>query len=376
MKIVFFVGSMNAGGAERVAATLANAWAERGEEVVLVPTHLASASSFYPIDEQVRVRWLHTVLPALPWPKPLRKWLAIRQMVRKEQPDVVVSFLTNVNVMVLIALRGIEIPIVVCERTNPMYSKSAGRVLRWLRSKTYGWAAKVALQTEDSAKGFALQEPSLGPLAVLANPLPGQLLQVERTVSVEHETEPRVVAMGRLVPAKGFSELISAFAEVALTRLQWQLYIYGEGPLRAELEKKAELVGLKDRIHLVGRTEEPWRELNQAQLFVLSSHYEGFPNALLEAMALGLACVAVDCPSGPAEITQQGRDAKLIPPRDPVAMTNALAELMDDARLRGAMGQRAALSVRSRYAVPAVLAQWDHVFKEVGVESSSPLQEP
>src|SRR5690606_29772881 len=260
---------------------------------------------------------------------------------------VVVSFLTNVNVVVLMSSWGLKTPIVVSERTNPAYSQSAGKVLRWLRRKTYGRAARVALQTEASVNDFAVLEPHLRKVAVLPNPLPDAVLQVERRVSVEHEQPARVVALGRLVPAKGFSQLISAFAEVAMNRPNWHLHIYGDGPLRDELARKAELVGLKDRIHLEGRTEQPWEALSQAQIFVLSSAYEGFPNALLEAMALGLACISVDCPSGPAEMTRQGQDGKLIPLNDGPAMQAALAELMDDPRLRGVMGQRAANSVRS-----------------------------
>lgn len=366
---------MNAGGAERVAATLVNAWADRGDSVVLVPTHLASMRSFYPIDERVKVRWLHSVVRRLPLPSFILKLLAIRRVIKQEKPDVVISFLTNVNVMVLIASLGLTVPTVVCERTNPAYSKSAGPLLRWLRSKTYARASKVALQTEASVQDFAALEPTLPDMAVLPNPLPDALLSVQRTVSVEQESAARVVAMGRLVPAKGFKQLINAFAEVAFTRPNWALYIYGEGPLRGELERQAELVGLKSRIHLVGRTEQPWHELNKAQLFVLSSQYEGFPNALLEAMALGLACISVDCPSGPAEITRQGQDARLIPLNDAHALQTALAELMDDKRLRGVMGQRAALSVRARYAIAAVLAQWDQVFNDVGAMSKAPEQE-
>ncbi|HLS41981.1 MAG TPA: glycosyltransferase family 4 protein [Paenalcaligenes sp.] len=376
MKILFFVGSMNAGGAERVAATLVNAWVQRGDEVVLVPTHLGSRSSFYPIDERVTQRWLHTQLSRWPLPRMVRKCLAIRRLIRDERPDVVVSFLTNVNVVVLMSSWGLKTPIVVSERTNPAYSQSAGKVLRWLRRKTYGRAARVALQTEASVNDFAVLEPHLRKVAVLPNPLPDAVLQVERRVSVEHEQPARVVALGRLVPAKGFSQLISAFAEVAMNRPNWHLHIYGDGPLRDELARKAELVGLKDRIHLEGRTEQPWEALSQAQIFVLSSAYEGFPNALLEAMALGLACISVDCPSGPAEMTRQGQDGKLIPLNDGPAMQAALAELMDDPRLRGVMGQRAANSVRSRYALTSILAQWDHVFKEVGVTVPDSQQEP
>lgn len=356
---------MNAGGAERVAATLVNAWAARGDDVVLVPTHLGSTRSFYPINDNVQVKWLKPYLPAWPVPSMLRKWWAMRRVVRQKKPDVVLSFLTNVNVATLVSLQGVNVPVVVCERTNPGYATNVGKVLGWLRRRYYGKASAVCVQTSDAEQALRKMVPQLPTVVAIPNPVPSDIFHIQRQESVEKESPARIDALGRLVPAKGFALLINAFANVAEVRPAWHLYIHGEGPQRAELERQAELVGLKDRIHLPGRTEYPWHELARSQLFVLSSQYEGFPNALLEAMALGLPCVATDCPSGPADISQQGKDARLVPAGNKQAMAHALAELMDDNRLRGALGQRAAQSVRDRYALEVVLQQWDAVFKQV-----------
>lgn len=356
---------MNAGGAERVAATLVNAWAARGDEVVLVPTHLSSTRSFYPISDEVNVTWLSQHLPAWPVPRVVRKWLGMRKLVRQEKPDVVVSFLTNVNVATLISLQGLKVPVVVCERTNPAHATNVGRVLNWLRKRYYPKAASVCVQTTGAEQALRRMVPQLPNVVAIPNPLPKEIWHIQRQESVEKESPARIDALGRLVSGKGFALLINAFAEVAEQRPHWHLYIHGEGPQRQELERQAELVGLKDRIHLPGRTEYPWHELAQAQIFVLSSHYEGFPNALLEAMALGLPCVTTDCPSGPADISQQGVDALLVPVANKQAMAQALAELMDDRLLRGALGQRAAQSVRARYALDVVLQQWDQVFKQL-----------
>lgn len=356
---------MNAGGAERVAATLVNAWAARGDEVVLVPTHLGSTRSFYTINDDVNVTWLKSYLPAWPVPSVLRKWWAMRCVVRHEKPDVVVSFLTNVNVATLLSLKGVDVPVIVCERTNPGYATNVGKALGWLRRRYYRYASAVCVQTSDAEQALRNMVQQLPAVVAIPNPVPSDIFHIQRQESVEKESSARIDALGRLVPAKGFPLLINAFAEVAEKRPAWHLYIHGEGPQRAELERQAELVGLKDRIHLPGRTEFPWHELARSQIFVLSSQHEGFPNALLEAMALGLPCVTTDCPSGPADISQQGKDARLVPAGNAQAMAQALAELMDDSRLRGALGQRAAQSVRDRYALDVVLQQWDTVFKQV-----------
>lgn len=369
MKILFFVGSMNAGGAERVAAELANAWAQRGDQVCLVPTFLGTTDSFYDLDSQVQFRPLSQQVGWFPpGLTPLRKWRAIRKIYKDFQPDVVVSFLTNVNVNVLVALKGMATPVLVCERTNPVFSQSADKRLKKLRSKLYPRAARVVLQTEDAAEAFAKLEPQLGAMAVVPNPIAADLAQLPLAAEVEKTEACQLVAMGRLVPAKQFEQLIQAFAMVAEQHPEWTLHIYGEGPERAKLEQRAELAGLEDRVFLPGKTTTPWQSLAQAQLFALTSAYEGFPNVLLEAMTLGLPCVTVDCPSGPKELSANGHDAVLVPLDDPAALEQALSELMADSRLRGLLGQRAAVSVRERFGMKQVLEQWDQIFEQAGVK--------
>lgn len=359
---------MNTGGAERVAASLANAWVQRGDQVRLVTTHLGSDSSFYELDERVQFEPLvHTMSWFPPLLTPIRKLRAIRKVHQHFEPDVVVSFLTNVNVNVLIALRGVATPIIVCERTNPTVSQSADKRLQSLRTKLYPRATRVAVQTVEAAQAFSAAEPKLGELAVIPNPIPTALTVMPLNQVVEQVENCKLIAMGRLVPAKQFDQLIRAFGLLAEAYPEWTLHIYGEGPELAHLQKRAELVGFKDRIFFPGRTDTPWQILSEAQLFVLTSAYEGFPNVLLEAMTLGVPCVSFDCPSGPREISNHGRDASLVPLNNEQALISALEELMSDQRLRGVLGQRAASSVRQRYSMEAVLEQWDLVFRQAGL---------
>jgi glycosyltransferase involved in cell wall biosynthesis len=367
MRIMFFVSSMHAGGAERVAATLASAWADRGDTVELVPTYTRRGSCFYPLHEGVRIKWLadhmgrlgRTLCP------PLAKWLAIRRLTREFRPDVIVSFLTNVNVNVLLATHRLGIPVIVSERTNPAHSSSAGGLLRRLRSWTYPWASRVVLQSQASVAAFQQMEPGIKDLAVLPNPLPVDIPDVPEGRK-DAAARRQVVAMGRLVSIKRFEALIDAFAALAADFPEWDLTIWGEGPRRPALEALIAKAGLGDRIRLPGRTDTPWEALAEADVFALVSQVEGFPNVLLEAMALGRACVTVDCPSGPREITRDGQFAELVPLGDGQALRDALARLMADPLLREVMGRRAAASVRLNYGIAEILARWDALFERAG----------
>src|SRR5690606_11188970 len=292
----------HAGGAERVAATLSSAWARRGDTVTLVPTYTGKGTCFYPLNAAVRLEWLADRMGWLGrklWP-PVSKWFASRRLVRETQPDVIVSFLTNVNVVVLLSTKGMGVPRVVCERTNPAYSTSAGTLLQRLRRMAYPWATRVVLQSQDSVPTFQQRVPRIQQLDVVPNPLPPELLDLDLQPAQPAAPGARnqLMAMGRLVPFKRFDALIQVFSALAADYPDWDLTIWGEGPEREALVQQVRDAGLTSRIFLPGRTSQPWEALRQADIFALTSQVEGFPNVLLEAMALGRACVTVDCPSG------------------------------------------------------------------------------
>jgi GalNAc-alpha-(1->4)-GalNAc-alpha-(1->3)-diNAcBac-PP-undecaprenol alpha-1,4-N-acetyl-D-galactosaminyltransferase len=364
MRILFFVSSMHSGGAERVAATLSGAWARRGDSVTLVPTFTGKGSCFYELNPGVRLIWLadrmgwlgRKTFPAV------AKWFAIRRLIRERKPDIIVSFLTNVNVMVLMATRGMSTPVLVCERTSPAHSQAAQNWLARMRRKTYPRATAVVLQSQQAAESFRPMVPGVRELLWVPNPLPADLLNVN--VQEFATTGPRrsLVAMGRLQPVKQFDVLIRVFASLANDFPDWDLTIWGEGPERPMLEQQINHAGLQDRITLPGRTQTPWQALAAADLFVMTSKVEGFPNVLLEAMALDRACVAFDCPDGPKEITEDGRYAFLAPLGDDRSLSSSLSQLMADSTLRQAMGRRAGAHVRERYSLERIVQQWDTIF--------------
>ncbi len=371
MRILFLVGRLGAGGAERVATTLASAWAKAGHAVTLTTTFIPKGECFYPLDSNVDLYHLaDDVTPGSQAGLSLRKLAALRTLMRTRKPDVVVSFLTNVNIMALMAAWGLGIPVVVSERTDPVHGRSAGRVLKLLRRMLYPRAASVVVQTEAAIQGMLSQAPGARHVVAISNPLPDALagMQVASQAKADASASPpirQLAAMGRLIPSKQFDLLIRVFAQLADQYPDWHLTIWGEGPMRESLQQQIDAAGLAARIQLAGNTSQPWQALSKADAFAMVSAIEGFPNVLLESMALGLPCVVMDCPSGPAEMTRQGKDALLVPFGDEAALSQSLSRLMSDANLRLTLGDSAAQSVRSRYGLPAVLAQWQTVLRDV-----------
>jgi glycosyltransferase involved in cell wall biosynthesis len=190
------------------------------------------------------------------------------------------------------------------------------------------------------------------PLRVL--PLPDETGSSRKTI----------LAMGRLHNQKGFDLLLRAFHASALAPTGWRLRILGEGPERTSLTRLASDLGISDSVDLPGIVADPENRMHLGAIFVLSSRYEGFPNALLEAMAMGMAVIATDCPSGPAEIVEHGKNGLLVRSGSSEDLAGALRELAGDEARRRHLG-RAALAVRQRYDVNAVMSEWERLVAAV-----------
>jgi len=194
------------------------------------------------------------------------------------------------------------------------------------------------------------------PLDEQRDPVVGPSSGLART---EHDGRV-AMAMGRLVEQKGFDLLLQAFSRVAAGNPAWRLVIVGDGPARSPLCALAAELGVSDRVSFAGRVHNPQGWLHSADLFVLSSRYEGFPNALLEAMACGVACVSFDCQSGPADIIRPEINGLLVPPEDISALANALDRLMKSDAERSRLASRAQ-DVLERFGVDRVMGAWDEL---------------
>jgi GalNAc-alpha-(1->4)-GalNAc-alpha-(1->3)-diNAcBac-PP-undecaprenol alpha-1,4-N-acetyl-D-galactosaminyltransferase len=367
MNILLVIGSLSAGGAERVAVTLVNAWAERGDTVTLVSTYSGRGECFYALSEKVKLVYLADLVGTRK--KSIfgysKRLAALRKLFRDSGADVIVSFLLHVNVAAIAANLGTRIPIIVGEHSNPLTSVRSAR-LRLMARILYPRASALTVLTEGVVAPFESRIPGLRRVTVMPNPIPAELMRMRRTAP--DCGRKRLVAVGRLLSLKQFDVLIEMFASVAAEFSQWDLYIWGDGPQRPELETLVREYGLKDRVMLAGSTQQIWHEMSQAHAFALTSRFEGLPMSMMEAMTLGLPCVAFDCPSGPKELTRDGKDGLLVPAGDRARFTQELRRVMSDASLRESLGNRAAKSARARYSLANITAAWDRLFEQCQME--------
>lgn len=356
MRIALVITALGAGGAERVLIGMANHWAARGWTVTLITFERPGTPPYYPLDPGVRLCQLDQV--AITGPAWRATWqsvtriAALRRALRAAAPDVAIAFLAKINVLTLIATRGLGLPVIVSERNNPERQRFSP-VWIWLRDRLYGWA-----------DGFVT--PSAGVLGCFPGALqargcviPNPVDPPDRAPASPGAADGRtLVAVGRLVEQKGFDLLLDAFARVAAAHPDWRLVIWGEGPERSRLEALRDRLGLDGRVSLPGLTERPGGWIEGAGVFVLSSRYESFGNVITEAMAAGLPVVAFDSPYGPREIVRDGIDGLLVPAEDGAALAAALDRVMADSDLRARLGA-AAREGAGRFDRARVMAMWD-----------------
>lgn len=357
---------MGIGGAERVAANLVNAWSERGDIVTLVITFSGRGRCLYPISSRVKLVYLADIAGHKgrgPISYLYRFW-ALRGLINSSRAEVVISFLTNVNVAVLLASVGSRCSVFVSERTHPP-ARRIGWLLSVLRHLTYRWASSVVMLTTEgllwlessisTAKGVVIPNPVLVPMQ-RGDPVlrPDVVLVADRRL---------LLAVGRLDQGKQFDRLLESFSNLAPRYPAWDLVILGEGVEGGRLRQQVESLKLTGRVSLPGSVGNVADWYERADLYVMSSRFEGFPNTLAEAMAHGCAAVSYDCDTGPRDIIRHEQDGLLVSPVGNVmALTQALDRLMGDEAERRRMATRAS-EVRERYSMASVLTMWDRLFE-------------
>ena len=367
MRVTLVISSLSRGGAERVLTGMANYWAEKGWTVSLLTLEDASVAPAYPLDGRVTRRGLGLLRPSRGLLDSilanLRRVRALRRAIAAASPEVVISFMDTTNVLALLACRGMGIPVIFSERTNPQMEipRWPWRILQgWVYPKSY----KIVVQTRAA---LDLYSPAIRKNCTnIPNPVPRpESFSALPDDSPTDHPEPRVlVAMGRLHPVKGFDLLLHAWGRIAPRHPQWRLEIWGEGPERDHLAALINSLGLSGRVSLPGVTDDAYGVFARSGIFVLSSRFEGFPNVLCEAMACGVPAVSFDCPNGPGEIIRHGHDGLLVPPGDADGLAEAIAGLIEDPEKRRRLG-RHATEVSERFGLEKVMGQWEALLASI-----------
>lgn len=341
---------------------VANYFAAHGDSVTLI-TIDSKEQDFYQLDTRINRVALELKRDSISlWDSIRNNMIRIRQLrkaIRKSNPAVVISFTDRINVLTLIASMGLRLPVIVSERTDPR-ERPPGGAWNPLRRWTYSWSSAVIVLTPE-LKDVLSEFVSNTKLHVIPNPALLTSDDVDTDVVLNFPV-PYVVAMGRLVYIKGFDMLITAFSRCK--NKSWHLVILGEGPERDQLLTIAKNLGISSRVHLPGNMKLPNRVLKKAELFVLSSRWEGFPMALIEAMSCGLPVVSYDCPSGPRNIISNNQDGILVPPGDIAALVKAMDLIMDDRSKRIRLGE-SAKKVTQTFSLEKVMGKWNSVIQTV-----------
>lgn len=352
---VLVIATVGAGGSERAASLLTEGWAGRGNRVTMLSFAAPGESPFYRLHPAVAHVPLNLLAPSSgptsAMVANLRRIAVLRKCLRGLDPDVIVAFGTETAITTVLAAAGLGAPVVVSDRCDPRLWPPS-RLWRGLRRLIYPAARVIVAQTGESARFFRWHRR----VRIIPNPVPiPQPVDRPLPVRIDH---PFLLAVGRLAYQKGFDLLIEAFGRLGSRFPTWSLVIVGEGPEREPLAQRIRKSGLQNRVVLAGRHQDMAPFYAAAAGFVLPSRFEGFPNALAEAMSHGLPVVATDCPSGPRDMIRPDHNGWLVPPEDVVALADALAALCEDAERRTAFGT-AAREITVRFGLDQVLDEWE-----------------
>ena len=346
MRILILISSLEGGGAERIATRVASSLAER-HEVHIMP--FSVSSNPYPLSGKVKVDNAGLFDLRAPSRVPVKYFISIvygylyLTFVRLFfHPDVTLSFLNKPNLLNAFAIGGGRK--IMSERNNP---KKKGERHFFAACQAYRRADKVVFQSETIRDMFPKKIRETG--VIVPNP-------VEVTCKAEGHSQ-RIVASGRLKPQKNFPLLIRAFSRFSEGHPDHTLHIYGKGPQEEELRCLIRDLSLEGKVFLEGFVGDIHEAVKDAEMFVLSSDYEGLPNALLESMMMGLPCVTTSFESA-GELLGDSDSCLMVPVGDELALSDAMSRLAEDQRLRESLSAKATM-FSERFSIERVIPLWE-----------------
>lgn len=348
MKILFYIDNLQKGGAERVISNLSNYLIKDNEIDIMLNSTKDIA---YELNKNIKLIDIDgNKIIKNPISKNINRLKVIKKKVIEENPDIIISFLPMPSYRMLLLKKKLKKPIIVAERNNPKdeYSSFVDKILM---KKLYKKADGFVFQTNEQKEYFdkKIQDNSI----VIFNPIKEEFM--EKNIV---EKENAIINVGRLAEQKNQKMLINAFAKVCNKYKDYTLKIFGQGPLKEELEKQIEDLNLKGRVILEGVSDNIKSELEKSKIFVMTSNFEGMPNALIEAMSLGVASISTDCPcGGPRELINDNINGFLIKNNDEEALCYKLEQLLSDESKIKSFGNEAE-KIKQKLNIDSIAIQW------------------
>ena len=355
--IAFVIHSLSSGGAERVVSTLSNELIKNYNVIII---NFISNSPFYKLNKDIKVLYCNKDF------KPSNNiWQAlklnygfyqsVKGILKSEDIDVCIGFMTTANIITILAAKTLGKRVIISERIDPIYSK-VSLIWRQLKRWIYPKSDYMVVQTEPIKKYYS-RFISENKLVILPNPLSTDLTSKERRAE---KIENTVLNVGRLTQQKGQDILIKAFAKV--NPENWKLIIVGEGPNREVYQNLITNLQMEKKIFLKGKSKNISDYYNTARIFAFTSNFEGFPNALIEAMHMGLACISTNCPTGPSELIKNGENGFLIPVKNQEELENKLDVLFNNNEIIENFSTAAKESVQ-KFKVENVIKSWKNIIE-------------
>lgn len=355
-KIAFYIANFNKGGAERVMSNLIEYFFQKGYEIVVINDE--PSEDHYNLPKGIHRFFLSEQRDKNFVLRTVKRIFGLRSILKRERPDIVLSFLGEPNYRMLMATAGMSVKKVVSVRNDPNLEYGKTSLKHFLANVLFSMADGAVFQTEDAAKYFKPSIQAKG--KIILNPVNPVFFQCNREGEGRH-----IISVARLSAQKNYPMLLNAYAKIEKEFPQDDLLLFGEGEERENLTQLRQALGLEKRVRFMGRIDEVEKELMKAKLFVLSSDYEGMPNALMEAMAVGVPVISTDCPcGGPKTLIRSQNEGVLVEVGNTEQLAQEMRRVLSDTALREALsnGERA----RAKdFESSKILAQWDEYFHSI-----------